>query len=158
MTKLTLALNHFLNGYVLNAELAKVAGISKNAYTFWAGVVSARYTNSRVVFLQSQSINDKYSHLLPKCARLDGYVLASAFCDFTGLAPSHLIASNKSSFYNLVKIKSVCGFKFINLKRFYDELGLSYDKQIYIEKSKFFAQNPLEKQIKLTASLSLGYY
>ena len=46
----------------------------------------------------------------------------------------------------------------VNLKKFYDDLGLDYDLQIYIEKCKFFSPTPLEKRIRLTDTLCLGYY
>lgn len=158
MIKQILAANEFLDGYVLNAQLSKLAGISKNAYTFWRDVHAARYRGGRAIFLLASSLPDKYAHLGKKCSDLGGLVLASAFCEFSGLAPSHLVCGNKSSMFKLLDIQIICGFKFVNLKKFYDDLGLSYDKQIYIEKSKFFSPSPLERQIRLTPTLSLGYY
>lgn len=158
MTRTSLGANEFLDEYVLNIELVKLAKISVNAYTFWSGVVAAKYPRTRVVFLRRDSVIDKFKHLLPLCSRLDGLMLASAFCAFSGLASSHLVRSNNSSFYPLIKQVQICGLKFVNLRAFYDDLGLSYDKQIYIEKAKFFSPSPLERQIRLTSTLSLGYY
>ncbi|WP_221254014.1 cysteine permease [Campylobacter sp. 19-13652] len=158
MTRTSLGANEFLDAYVLNAELAKLANVSVNAYTFWASAVAAKYPHSRVVFLRRDSVAPKFRPLLARCTRLDGLVLASAFCAFSGLASSHLVRSNGSSIYSLIRQISVCGVKFVDLRQFYDDLGLSYDKQIYIEKSKFFSPSPLERQIRLTPTLSLGYY
>lgn len=156
--KLTLAPNEFLDNYILSCELAQKAGISSNAYLFWKGVISAKFESSRVVFLHKKSIPKKFEELAMSCTPLDGLVLTSAFCSFAALAPSHLIKSNGSKFYELVQLIEICGVKFINLKKFYDDLGLDYDLRIYIEKCKFFSPTPFEKRIKLTQTLCLGYY
>lgn len=156
--RLVLAQNQFLDEYILNAQLAKEAGISSNAYLFWRGAIQAKFPRSRTVFLRKDSLPRRYASAIKRCDKLDGLVLASAFCAFTGLASSHLVRSNGSSFYSLVDIREICGIKFVNLKKFYDDFGLGYDLQIYIEKSKFFSPSPLERQIRLTSTLSLGYY
>lgn len=158
MTRAILGSNEFLNEYLLCCEFSKICGVSQNAYKYWSKVVSAHYSGSRTVFLHRDSIPAKFSSYIVLCTKLDGLVLSSAFCAFTGLSSSHLIKSNNSSFYKLVEIKQICGIKFVNLKKFYDDFGLSYDKQIYIEKSKYFSPSPLERQIRLTSTLSLGYY
>ncbi|MCR4941163.1 MAG: cysteine permease [Campylobacter sp.] len=156
--KLTLAPNEFLDDYVLGLEFSKIAKISSNAYLFWRDIVSAKFENSRVVFLHKKSIPPKYSAALKLCSDLNGLALSSAFCSFCGLASSHLIKSNRSKFYELIQIREVCGIKFVNLKKFYDDYGLDYSLRIYIEKCKFFSPTPFEKKIKLTKSLCLGYY
>lgn len=156
--KLILASNEFLGDYILNAQLCKVANISSNTYLFWRGVISARTQNSRTIFLHKKSLPKKYEPFLPQLTPLDGLVLSSSFCLFTGLSSSHLTRSNGSKFYDLVKITEICGVKFVNLKKFYDDLGLKYDLQIYIEKCKFFSPTPFEKRIRLTDTLCLGYY
>lgn len=158
MQKIILAPNEFLDDYVLNFELCRGADISQNAYKFWKNTISASYSGSRTVFLHKKSIPKKYQHLLPACSNLEGLVLASAFCSFTGLASSHLTFSNGSNLYEMLGIKKIARFKFVNLKNFYDKLDLSYDTRIYIEKCKYFSPAPLEKRIKLTGSLCLGYY
>jgi len=156
--KLTLALNEFLDDYVLGCELAQKAEISSNAYLFWKSAISAKFERSRVVFLLKKSVPSKFGRALESCTPLNGLVLSSAFCLFTGLAPSHLIAKNGSKIYGLLRFREICGIKFVNLKKFYDDLGLDYDLQIYIEKCKFFSPTPFEKRIRLTDTLCLGYY
>ena len=118
----------------------------------------ARYSGSRTIFLRKDSLPLKYAPNIYECDDLSGFVLASAFCSFTTLSPSHLVAKNNSQVYHLLEIKELCGVKLVNLKRFYDDLKLSYDKYIYIEKCHFFSPTPLEKRIKLTSSLCVGYY
>lgn len=85
-------------------------------------------------------------------------VQSNAFCTYTGIANSHLIKSNNSRLYSLLEIKDVCGIKFVNLKKFYDDLGLDYKYNIYVEKCRFFGPSPFEKKIKLTEEICLGYY
>ncbi|MGP1485847.1 MAG: cysteine permease [Campylobacter sp.] len=156
--KITLAPNEFLDEYVLGCEFAQKAQISGNAYLFWKGVISAKFENSRIVFLHKKSIPNRYQKFISECENLSGLVLSGAFCSFTGLASSHLTRSNGSKFYDLVQIIEICGVKFINLKKFYDDFGLSYNLRIYIEKCKFFSPTPFERRIKLTDTLCLGYY
>jgi hypothetical protein len=156
--KIILAPNEFLNDYVLGCEFAKKAGISSNAYLFWKGIISAKFENSRIVFLHKKSILTKYTQIANECSDLSGLILTSAFCSFTTLASSHLIKSNGSKLYPFFELKEICGIKFINLKKFYDDFGLDYSLRIYIEKCKFFSPAPFEKCIKLTDTLCLGYY
>ncbi len=147
-----------LNNYVLNIELSKILGISSNAYRFWKGVKAVKYDESRVVYLQIDSIPSVHRDLASTCTNLDGYVQAQAFCKYTGLAPSHLTKSNNSKIYHLLDILQIGMVKLVNLKKFYDDLGLDYNYQIYIEKCKYFGPSPLEKKIKLCGGMCVGYY
>ncbi|MBR8461239.1 cysteine permease [Campylobacter sp. faydin G-24] len=156
--KLTLAPNEFLDDYILGCEFAKNAKISSNAYLFWKNIIYAKFENSRVVFLNTKTIPSKYKDIANSCTSLNGLVLTSTFCSFTGLAPSHLVSKNGSKIYNIVELHEICGIKFINLKKFYDDLGLEYSYRIYIEKCKYFSPTPFEKRIKITDTLCLGYY
>jgi hypothetical protein len=158
MQALLLSSNHFLDNFILNIELSKIAKISGNAYKYWKNGVSARFEGGRSVFLQRSTLPQKYTDAANKCTLLHGCVPAQAFCTFTGCASSHLIQANGSKLYEKLHIFSVCGIKFVDLKRFYDDLGLPYHLQIYIEKCHFFAPSPLEKKIKLTDTLCVGYY
>ena len=148
----------FLDNYILNKELCELVGISSNAYRFWKNVRAAKYDGSRVVFLDKRTTLKKYSKIISTCKDLSGFVLSGAFCKYTGIAPSHLIKSNNSSLYNKLEIIEIHGIKFVNLKKFYDDLGLDYSYQIYVEKCKYFGPSPLEKKIKLSQELCLGYY
>ncbi|MGJ0113985.1 cheVAW transcriptional regulator CheQ [Campylobacter molothri] len=158
MKSIILPPNEFLDHYVLNAEFHRLVGISKNAYKFWKNVEIGRYQGTRVIFLHKNSILKKHQEKLKLCTNLNGFVLASAFCSFTTLAPSHLVKKNDSSIYKLLELKEVQGIKFVNLKKFYDFLGLDYHQHIYIEKCRFFSPAPFEKRIKITDSMCVGYY
>ena len=158
MKSIVLPPNEFLDHYVLNAQFHKLAKISKNAYKFWKNAEIGRYQGTRIIFLHKNCILAKHQKALKLCENLSGFVLASAFCSFTSLAPSHLVEKNNSSIYKLIEFKEICGVKFVNLKKFYDFLGLDYTKHIYIEKCHFFSPTPFEKRIKITASLCVGYY
>ncbi|MCF6172565.1 MAG: cysteine permease [Campylobacteraceae bacterium] len=150
--------NTMLDNYVLNIELSKILSISSNAYRFWKDVKAVKYDGSRVVYLEINSIPKNHQDLVHKCTKLDGYVQAQAFCKYTGLAPSHLTKSNNSKIYKIFDILQVSSVKLVNLKKFYDDLGLDYNYQIYIEKCKYFGPSPLEKKIRLNGEMCLGYY
>ena len=66
--KLTLAPNEFLDGYVLGCEFARNADISGNAYLFWSGAISAKYENSRTVFLHKKSIPARFQEAAELCS------------------------------------------------------------------------------------------
>ena len=150
--------NHWLNNYVLNKELSLLAGISSNAYRYWKCVEAAKFDDARVVFLRKESILPKYKAMISHCTDLTGMVQSQAFCKYTGLAPSHLIEHNQSCIYDVLDILDICDVKFVNLKKFYDDLGLDYRYHIYIEKCKYFGPSPLEKKIKLSNGMCVGYY
>ncbi len=158
MQMLTLSSNTFLDNYILNVEFSKKAGISLNAYRYWKGVSAATYDGSRTVFLLKSSVLKKYEKVVNNCSNLSGLVLSSAFCSFSGLSNSHLTKSNNSKLYEKLHVELIEGVKFVNLKRFYDDLGLSYDYNIYIEKCCYFSPEPLEKKIRLTNTMCVGYY
>lgn len=158
MAEILFSSDTLLDDYVLNYEFSRFCGLSAGAYKFWKGGVSAHYGGSRTVFLLKSSVPKKYQAQLEKCSDLSGLVLASAFCNFCGLANSHLVCSNCSKLNELLEIRKISGFKFVNLRSFYAKLGLSLGTKIYIEKCKYFSPEPLEKRIKLTPTLCLGYY
>ena len=150
--------NQWLDEYVLNKEFSLLAGISSNAYRYWNYVEAAKYDDARVVFLRKDTILPKYKSIIEQCKNLSGMVQSQAFCKYTGLAPSHLIEHNHSCIYNVLEIVDVCDIKFVNLKKFYDDLGLHYNYHIYIEKCKYFGPSPFEKKIQLSNGICVGYY
>jgi hypothetical protein len=154
----TLSNNHFLDSYILNKELCKLANISSNAYRFWRDVNAAKYDGCRAVFLEKSTILKKYRAISSTCRDLSGLVQSQAFCKFTGIASSHLIEKNGSVLYKKLEIISLCGIKFVNLQKFYNDLGLDYSYNLYVEKCKYFGPSPLEKKIKLSPEMCLGYY
>ena len=150
--------NHWLNNYILNKEFSLLAGISSNAYRYWNGVEAAKFDDARVVFLRKESVLPKYKEIAQQCTNLFGMVQSQAFCKYTGLAPSHLIEKNHSCIYEALDIIDICDIKFVNLKKFYDDLKLEYKYHIYIEKCKYFGPSPLEKKINLSSGICVGYY
>ncbi len=148
--------NTTLDNYVLSKELMKLAGISSNAFRYWKDCIATKYYKSRVIFIHKKFIHKKYEHLIDKCTNLKGYTQSSSFCRYTNLSPSHLTKSNQSKIYNILDIKTIDDIKFVNLKKFLSDHNLDYSHTIYIEKCRYFA--PLEKKIKLTKNLCLGYY
>jgi hypothetical protein len=150
--------NQFLDNYVLNREFCELSGISSNAYRFWKDVKAAKYDGSRVVFLDKRTTLLKYEKIISTCKDLSGFVQSQAFCKYSGIAPSHLIKKNNSILYKKLEIVDLYGIKLVNLKKFYDDLGLDYSYNIYVEKCKFFGPSPLEKKIRLSSEMCLGYY
>lgn len=158
MLMVTLPSNCFLDNYTLNTEFSKKAAISPNAYRYWKSIVAAKYESTRTIFLETKFIPAKYDGIVRTCTNLCGLVPSAVFCSYTGLASSHLIKSNGSKLYEKFRIITICGIKFVDLKQFYDDLELDYRYNIYIEKCCYFSPAPLEKKIKLTSTMCIGYY
>ena len=148
--------NSTLDNYILAKELMNLAGISPNAFRYWKECVATKYYKSRVVYIHKKYIHKKYVHLAKECHCLDGLIQAASFCRYTNLSSSHLTKSNNSPIYNLFNIETIENIKFVNLKKFLQKFQLNNSYTIYIEKCKYFA--PLEKKIRLTQNLCLGYY
>lgn len=151
-----LSINATLDNYVLAKELMELANLSPNAFRYWKDCIAAKYDKSRIVYIHRKYIHRKYKDLVQKCTNLDGYIQSAPFCRYTNLPSSHLTKSNKSTLYELLGIKTIEGVKFVNLKSFLEKFNLDNSSIIYIEKCRYFA--PLEKKIKLTKTLCLGYY
>ncbi len=154
----TISNKEFLDNYILNKELCFLAGISSNAYRFWKSVNAVKYDGCRAVFLEKKTVLQKYQEIASKCKELTGFVQSQAFCKYTGIASSHLVKKNNSALYKKLEIIDLHGIKLVNLKKFYDDLGLDYSYNIYVEKCKYFGPSPLEKKIKLSSKMCLGYY
>jgi len=154
----SLSNNQFLDNYILNKEFCQLSGISSNAYRYWKNVQAAKYDGSRVVFLDKRTTLLKYEKIISTCKDLTGLVQSQAFCNFTGIAPSHLIEKNNSCLYKKLEIIDLYGIKLVNLKKFYDDLELDYKYHIYVEKCKYFGPSPFEKKIRLSPEMCLGYY
>ncbi len=150
--------NQFLDNYILNREFCELSGISSNAYRFWKNVRAAKYDGCRAVFLDKKTTLPKYDKIISICRNLSGFVQSQAFCKYTGIAPSHLVEKNGSILYKKLEIVDLYGIKLVNLKKFYDDLDLDYSYNIYVEKCKYFGPSPLEKKIKLSPEMCLGYY
>jgi len=148
--------NFTLDNYILAKELMHLANLSPNAFRYWKKCIGVKYYKSRVVFLHKKYIHKKYINLIDKCSSLEGLIQSSAFCRCTNLPSSHLTKSNHSKIYDILNIEVIEGIKFINFKKFLAQYNLDCTYTIYIEKCKYFA--PLEKKIKLTKKLCLGYY
>lgn len=130
--------------------------MSPNAFNYWKSSSLATYQDSSIVFVRKNTVPKAYLHYLSSCSDLKGFVQSSAFCRYIGLAPSLLIFSNKSQFKNFVKIKQIGRCKLVDLNDFYARFNLSKEKYIYVDKCKNFSA--LEKKIKITKVLCLGYY
>lgn len=154
----TLSNNQFLDHYVLNKEFCELSGVSSNAYRFWKNARAAKYDGCRAVFLDKRTTLKKYEKIISTCKDLTGFVQSQAFCKYTGIAPSHLVEKNNSVLYKKFEIIDLYGIKLVNLKKFYDDLGLDYKYNIYVEKCKYFGPSPFEKKIRLSAKMCLGYY
>jgi len=148
--------NEMLDGYILWLELMRKAELSSNAYRFWGGVKAAKYEGSRVVFLEASSVLSKYISIANECFRLDGYIQSQAFCKFSSLAPSNLVASNNGALHKILGILVLEGVKFVNMRLLLKAFNIPQNSTIYIERCSYFA--PLEKKVKLTKKLCLGYY
>ncbi len=148
--------NTRLDNYVLAKELMEMLDLTPNAYRYWRESQFAKYDSSSIVYINKYTVPKKYQEYLSICTDLTGKVQSSAFCRYTGLSPSLLVESNPSEFKHIVEIDTIGRCKLINLNKFYKQYNLPFHYTIYIDKCKNFSY--LEKKIKLTKTLCMGYY
>ena len=148
--------NTRLDNYILAKELMEILNLTPNAFRYWKNCRLAKYDASSIIFLEKSSIPKKYIEFVSVCSDLSGKVQSSVFCRQIGISPSLLVKSNKSEFIDLIEIDTIGRCKLVNLDKFYKRYDLPYHYCIYIDKCKNFSY--MEKKIKLTKSLCMGYY
>lgn len=152
----TLSDNNPLDDFVLAKELMEVLDLTPNAYRYWKNALFARYDSSSIVYIKKTTVPAKYQPYLSVCSDLSGKVQSSAFCRYTGISSSLLVESNKSEFKHYIEIDKIGRCKLVNMAKFYKRFSLPLHYTIYIDKCKNFSY--LEKKIKVTKTLCLGYY
>src|SRR5574344_1007026 len=87
------------------------------------------------------------------------FFFAVGLCQLnTLILKRNALALKGSNLGQILVIRKIGIFKFVDLNAFYERLGLPKDAKIYIEKCRFFSPTPFERRIKLTPTLCLGYY
>jgi hypothetical protein len=123
------ALYNLLDKHWLWREINTKLQLSSPAYNYWSE--SRHIKLNRYVFIEKDTLPEKYSHIETSLTDLSGY-LPTQYAASTLSADSHIFAYKKMRLYSQFEYKYVNDIKFVNLKRFFTENGIILTKNSYV--------------------------
>lgn len=120
------ALEKTLDSYWLWLEIRELLNLSNPAYRYWNTTKHIKL-NNKYIFLQQDTLPQKYSHIQDKLTSLNGY-LPIRYAANALHVNEHIFSSNKMSLFNKFEYKYVQNVKFVNIKKFLKEYGIKTDK------------------------------
>jgi hypothetical protein len=115
-----------LNDYWLWKEIRTRLGVSNPAYRYWRGTRDLKL-NNKYVFLQKQTLPEKYRFVEEALTDLSGY-LPTRYASDVLHTDSHIFTYDRMKLYGSFEYKYVEEIKFVNLKRFFTEHGIRVKK------------------------------
>jgi hypothetical protein len=122
-----------LDKHWLWKEVYTKLSLSSPAYSYWNE--SRHIKLNRYVFIEKNTLPDKYSHVQEDLTDLSGYLPTQYAATQLGI-DSHIFGYKKMRLYNQFEYKFVNDIKFVNLKRFFLENGIRVDKSSYVHLSR----------------------
>ncbi len=119
-------LSNTLNNYWLWKEVNNKLGISSTLYKSWKETPNVKL-NNKYVFVQKESLPQKYSHVEPILTDLSGYLPVRYASDCFHVN-EHTFNSKDMKLYKHFEYKFVEDIKFVNIKRFLSEHGIKIRK------------------------------
>jgi hypothetical protein len=111
-----------LNNYWLWKEISRKLGVSNPAYRYWKTARDLKL-NNKYVFLQKETLPDKYCHIEKNLTDLSGY-LPTRFASDSLHVDNHIFTYDKMKLYKSFEYKYVEDVKFVNIRRFFREHGI----------------------------------
>lgn len=118
-----------LDKHWLWKEVYTKLDISSPAYHYWNDTRHIKL--NRYVFLEKNTLPDKYAHIEEDLTDLSGYLPTQYAATQLGI-DSHIFGYKKMRLYNQFEYKFVNEIKFVNLKRFFLENGIKIGKKSYV--------------------------
>jgi hypothetical protein len=119
-----------LNHHWLWKEMRTKLSLSNPAYTYWSDVKTLKL--NRYVFLEKQSIPEKYLHVEPLLTDLSGY-LPTQYASTQLSLDSHIFNYKQMQLHSKFEYKFVENIKFVNIKRFFLEHGIKVNKNSLVQ-------------------------
>ncbi len=123
-----------LNAYWLWREISSKLGVSNPAYKYWKQTVTLKL-NNKYVFLQKETLPQKYEHVETHLTDLSGY-LPIKFASDQLHVNEHIFSYDKMRLYKEFEYKYVQDVKFVNIKKFFRENGIKVQKNSLIHLGK----------------------
>ncbi len=126
ITSYMTSLEKTLDSYWLWAEIQDMLNLSNPAYKYWNTAKHIKL-NNKYIFLQKNTLPQKYSHVQNKLTDLSGY-LPIRYAANALHVNEHIFTSSKMSLYDRFEYRYVQNIKFVNIKKFLKEFGIKTDK------------------------------
>ena len=123
-----------LNNYWLWKEISAKLGVSNPAYRYWKSTRDLKL-NNKYIFLQKQTLPDKYSFIEENLTDLSGY-LPTRYASDSLHVDNHIFTYDKMKLYKSFEYKYVEDVKFVNMKRFFKEHGIRVKKESILHLGK----------------------
>ncbi len=119
-------IHHTLNDYWLWKEIRTKLGVSNPAYRYWREARDLKL-NNKYVFLQKQSLPERYRHIETELTDLSGF-LPTRYASDVLHTDDHIFTYDRMKLHGSFEYKYVEDVKFVNLKRFFAEHGIRVQK------------------------------
>ena len=130
-----------LNSFWLYREVYKKLGISNPAYKYWKNTPTLKL-NNKYLFVKKNTLPPKHLHVEEILTDLSGYLPIKYASDQLHVS-EHLFSYEKMRLHREFEYKYVEDIKFVNIKKFFKENGITVKKNSLVHLAKM-------KDIELT--------
>ncbi len=127
------ALQHVLDNQWLYKEVYTKLGLSAPAYKYWNDTQSLKL--NRYLFLQKQTLPQKYAYIEPELTDLSGYLPVQYASQQLGM-DNHVFNYKKMRLYSKFEYKFINDIKFVNIRRFFLEHNIRVKKESLVRLGK----------------------
>ncbi|MEA3229040.1 MAG: hypothetical protein U9P38_08230 [Campylobacterota bacterium] len=130
-------MSHFpntLNSFWLWREISLKLGVSNPAYKYWKNTPNMKL-NNKYVFIQKKSLPLKHTHIESTLTDLSGY-LPIKFASDQLHVNEHIFSYEKMKLYKEFDYKFVQDVKFVNIRKFFRENGITVPKNSIVQLGK----------------------
>jgi len=121
---------NILDKHWLWKEIREHLGLSNPAYTFWPSTPHIKL--GRYIFLQKNSLPEKYSHIETSLTDLSGYLPTQYAAGMLG-TDVHIFNTKQMKLHKCFEYKFVCDVKFVNIRRFFLENQIQVGRRSIIQ-------------------------
>ena len=123
-----------LNSYWLWREVSFKLGVSNPLYKYWKDTPNLKL-NNKYIFVEKNTLPQKYDYIEPVLTDLSGYLPIKYASDRLHVN-EHIFSYEKMKLYKEFEYKYVQDIKFVNIKKFFRENGITVGKNSIIQLGK----------------------
>jgi len=120
-----------LNSFWLWREVSQKLGVSNPAYKYWKSTQSMKL-NNKYVFLKKDTLPQKHLHVQEILTDLSGYLPIKYASDQLHVN-EHIFSYDKMRLHKEFEYKFVADVKFVNIRKFFKENGITLSKDSLIQ-------------------------
>jgi hypothetical protein len=123
-----------LNSFWLWREVSSKLGVSNPLYKYWKETPNLKL-NNKYIFVEKNKLPSTYEYIEPILTDLSGH-LPIKFASDRLHVNEHIFSYEKMKLYKEFEYKFVEDVKFVNIKKFFRENGISVHKNSIIQLGK----------------------